>query len=689
MSNMIRGTVVAASLLVCLPAARADSGPYFIDVSAQPGVGLTSYQRVGSQTVALVDALYQQSLVSPITLFDIAAAPQMPRGLPGAALLDYDRDGDLDIYVTNGAGAANSLFQSQLAQTGALGFIDVAASAGVAATSQDSFGTCFGDIDNDGDHDLLVLGRAEPNRLFENQGDGSFIELTGAGVGGGTLTSTSCSMGDIDNDGLLDIVVANAFDMIESFAIFVEPYAFNEPNLLFLNQGDNTFADVSDSSGIRVNGGYPAGEAGITWATTIADVNRDGNADIIFMDDQGAILPARVGGIDRGYIHVFLGDGAGQFVDHPIILDDLSASEWMGVDVADLDCDGKLDLFASSFGDYDNPIFGVPYIQGGSASRPFFGNGDGSFRDGVFEFGPQATPFGWGSAIVDYDNDGDNDIIYHGGLDAGNRFTLADNPGVILENQACSGVFTPDTSAITTDHIRRNNRGVAVGDVDRDGFIDVVTVANLKIPDNVELLQAPILYGEPFDSTALYSEVLEPINNDPSFPLLVWNGIVNELGDLKLELSTGNHNRSVRVRALGAVGLTPAASVNRDGIGAQLSFTPKRGHTAIQVITGGASHSSQHALERVFGLGQARKGTLEVLWPGGTRNRLYNLKAGTDVLMPEIPCSFDADWSSPHAYKQCVKGALADLIDAGAISHRQRGRLLSSAIRAYHDHRSH
>ncbi|WP_045118311.1 FG-GAP repeat domain-containing protein [Haliangium ochraceum] len=651
-------------------------------------MGLSSYQRTGTPAhVAAAEELHQRSLIEPATPADIAAGPMMPRGLAGVAIFDYDNDGDFDIYATNGAGSSNSLFRNRLAQTGELGYDDVAAQAGVAATAQDSFGTCFGDIDNDGDHDLMVLGRAEANRLFENQGDGSFVELPGAGVGGGARSSTSCSMGDIDNDGRLDIVVANAFDMRHSFAIFAVPYALNEHNQLLRNLGGNTFEDVSESSGITLNLGYPEAAAGITWTAAMADLNRDGATDIVFMDDQGGILAERVGGEDRAYIHVFLNDGAGHFADQPLILNEYSASEWMGVTFGDLDCDGDVDMFATSFGDYENPIFGLPYLRGGSTSRPYYNNGDGSFTDGVFQFGVAATPFGWGAAIFDYDNDGDNDILYHGGLDAANMIVLASNPGVVLENQGCSGVFEPDTTAITTDHLRRNVRGVAVGDIDRNGFVDVVTAANFRVPDEVELEPLPVQYGDAYDGTALYVAVMELINGDFSNPLRVWTGFENQLGNLKLELNGGNGNHWLRVRALGSAGVLPAGEVNRDGIGAQLSFTPQGGQRSTQIVVGGSSHSSQHALEKVFGLARAKKGTLEVLWPGGTRNRLYGVRAGDDVLLPELPCSFDADWAHFSDYKRCVSQALNGLVDAGVLSRGDRGQFQSSALRAYHEHR--
>ncbi len=569
----LRGVVLTlAATAVLSVSVSADSGIRFDDVTAELGPGLSSYRRVGSTIVSLADDFLQRSLSEPVTSADIATAPMTPYGLPGVAVLDYDRDGDLDIYATNGPGAANSLFQNQLVETGDLGFVDRAAQAGVEAADQDSFGVCYGDIDNDGDPDLMVLGRKEPNRLYINQGNGAFVTLASDSVGGGDRTSSSCSMGDVNNDGRLDIVVANGFDITQSFAILSEPYAFNEPNQLLINQGDNTFVDASDSSGLTVNGGYPAGVAGISWGTAMADVNRDGNIDIIFMDDQGGIPAERLGGIDRGYIHVFLGDGAGQFVDHPIILDEFSAGEWMGLAVGDLNCDGHLDLFTTNFGDYATQSLQAPYIQPGGTNRPFFGNGDGTFSDAGLNFGLKATPFGWGAAIFDHDNDGDNDILYHGGL-ALVTAVIRDNPGALFDNQACSGTFAPNTTAITADHLPRNVRGVAVGDIDRNGFVDVVTVANIRLSQDAPLIPSPSQYGSVYDTTAFFVPTLDVVGMGEQGPLFKWNGLQHDLGDLKLELNRGNDNRWVRFNLVGAIGLTPNGTVNRDGIGAQLSFT--------------------------------------------------------------------------------------------------------------------
>src|SRR5947209_3907248 len=155
--------VTAGLCLAGAPALLADGGVTFTNVAAHGGAGIT-YQRFGNPSLeAEDDALKGNGGLIPIPpgLTGIGLihelqpiSPQKPRGAPGVALFDYDNDGDIDIYVTNGPGHANSLYKNLLSETGQLQFVDVAAQAGVEATSQDNSGVCFGDIDNDRCEDL-------------------------------------------------------------------------------------------------------------------------------------------------------------------------------------------------------------------------------------------------------------------------------------------------------------------------------------------------------------------------------------------------------------------------------------------------------------------------------------------------------------------------------------------------------
>ncbi|MDJ0571595.1 MAG: CRTAC1 family protein [Pleurocapsa sp. MO_192.B19] len=602
----------------------------FDDIAAGDNAGIT-YRRVESPRDAIFDELKQQ----PYTFEDIPRTPTKSRGAPGIAVFDYDNDGDLDVYVTNGPSAANSLYSNQLQETGEVTFIDVAEEAGVAATEQDSSGVSYGDIDNDGDYDLLVLGSGEPNRLFENQGDGSFVEITEqSGIGGGDKYSTSASMGDVNGDGLLDIVIANNFNWDNQIPIYIEPFALNEHNQLFINRGNNVFEDVSDSSGITNLAGFPEAEAGaasITWAIAMVDYDLDGDLDIIHADDQAAITPAQLGGVDSGFLHIFNNDGTGNFTDVSLETNLNITGSWMGLSFGDFNSDGYMDSFGSNLGEY--PRLNLPGVFPNQTSRWFLGQANGTFIDpGLGEL--EATPFGWGTSTFDYDNDADTDIIFHGGLDLG-LIVDASNPGALLQNDGeANFTYDSDGLANSTNHTRRNVQGVAVGDLNNDGFVDIVSVSNFDFPD-AALADYEANYGSPFDETAAFVPTFIPTDNPGEF---VWSGLEFPDGTLSVEInSADNGNNFVEVQTLGTVGLTEEGTVNRDGIVAVVLFTPEDGSTVMQPILGGSSYASQDSLAANFGLGEQERGTIEILWPGGVRNRIYDVSAGDRLVFPKFP----------------------------------------------------
>ena len=685
-----RYILIMLALAVSLPT-LASAEVKYVDVS-ESMTDVKNFQRVGSSTVQAFDALYEKSLVEPITFSEVISAPMMPRGLPGVVIFDVDSDGDNDFYATNGVGAANGLFLNTLKQTGELNFINISKDAGIDNIDQDSFGACAGDLDNDGDQDLMVLGRLGENLLFENLGGLRFrkVQLNGA-ASGSTMTSASCSIGDIDNDGLLDIAIANSFDQTNSIPILVEPYALNEHNQLLKNQGQLSFEDVSIESGITINEGYPAGAAGITWAVVMADIDTDGDVDIIFMDDQGAIPSSRhpeIGGFDRAFIHLFVNDGTGHFDGRIVNKGSFAASEWMGVSVGDLNCDSNLDIFASSFGDYATAVAQLPYTQPGSMTRPLFGNGDGTFNDPQNTFGPLAMPFGWGNAAYEYDNDGDLDLLVHGGLLGGPVFLISDNPGVLLKNNNCEGLFEEAVDVFSVDHLSRNVRGVAVGDLNNDGFNDIVTISSLSIPSSAPKILSPEgSYGSPYDATAFFVPLMSPVGiDDTGLPLFRWTGLELLPGDIRIEIAEPNQNKSVSVELMGTVGIADGATVNRDGVGGQITVgVPGIKNKVMQAVTAGSSHSSQHSTHKIFGLGNSKRADIEVLWPGGVRNKFYGVRAG-QFTAPEIPCSFDTQGSF-RDYWLCTRKALIQLRGAGILSRLEYRQFSRDVIRAYFEYR--
>jgi len=683
------------TLLLAAPA--FGGGVTFHDAAADPANGL-DYVR----TRSAIDAVYQGFVSAGLmTGADLPNAPNKWRGSPGVAILDYDGDGDLDLYVTNGPGSANSLFSNQLRETGQLRFLDVAAQVGVEAMSQDSSGTCFGDTDNDGDPDLLVLSNFGPNRFFENLGDGTFLDLSlASGLGTDDRDSVTCSFGDVNGDGLLDVVVSNTFDWTFSVPIGFEPFALNDHNQLFQNQGANAFLDGSDASGLTATAGFsPAGFEGsptISWSIAMVDYDQDGDIDIVHADDQAGVpdVPnAGPAGIDRGLLQIFENDGSGTFTNVTASRGTNRPGCWMGLSFGDLDRDGTLDIFGTNCGPYGrslfsvaNPVYGPfsPFTLGERASRWLLGQPGGSFSDpGVGAL--VATPFGWGTSMADYDNDGDTDVIFYGDLAFG-PIVSHENPGSILDNDGNAN-FSRDAVALagSTNHSRRHVQGVAIGDLDDDGYPDIVTASSHDVQAAIPLTAVNFPFGSSFDATALYQASFLPTATPGVW---AYSGIPDNVdGSLAVEISSGGANRWAKVRTLGAAGLTSGGSVNRDGIGAVVSFRPHRGKAATQPVLGGSSYASQDSLEIGFGLGRARHGQMDVLWPGGVRNRLYRVRHGERVVFPEIPVSIDDPNLSFPAYLHAVADALDELETAGVLSRRQKARFFVSALLAFLDER--
>lgn len=665
-----------------LPSSNVVGSATFTNIANDPIVGLVSYQRVPSARHETYRNFMIQSLDQPFSVGGIINTPMRHRGIPGVAVFDYDSDGDLDIYATNGPGAANSLFSNQLKETGELIFVDVAAEAGVQAIDQDSNGACYGDIDNDGDQDLMVVGHESGALLFENEA-GSFTDISSsAGVDSGDA-GMSCVMGDVNIDGKLDIFIARGYSLSTLSECFVDVFSSSiQANDLFLNNGDNRFSDISDTSGIRdlVSGGMPDGANTITWSGALVDYDQDGDLDLFTTDDQCNFPTSAFGGFSRGTMQLFQNDGAGNFSNHTFAAGLTLASEWMGTSWGDFNHDGALDFFVTSFGEWGKQFVGAPIALGDESSRWYLGDSNGAFIDpnlGELIY----TPFGWGTVAEDFDNDGDTDISFFGGLD---MLTLIEksNPGAYLENEG-NASFSYTASSLGLEHQRRNDSGAASGDFNADGYVDIVTVSNFNTPAPMPLVPysvGGIDYGSPWDPAFFV-----PVTNatDSGF---VWNGLEFPNGTLALQINDANSNYgSVTIRTMGTHGLTSNGRNNRDGIGAVLMFTPDEGKTAIKPVLGGSSHVSQNSLEQVFGLGSADRGVLDVLWPGGVKNRIYNVSHKQAVLMPEIPCSY-ADQQSMKEYVGCLSTALGELLNLNVITRQQYAYYFQSAVKAKSDY---
>ncbi len=391
----------------------------------------------------------------------------------GVAFYDYDNDGWLDIFLVNGtrlegfpAGSepTSHLFRNNRDGT----FTDVTVKAGVAHSGWGQ-GVCIGDYDNDGWDDLFITYFGK-NVLYHNNGDGTFTDVSQKAcvAGNGKRWNTGCAFVDYDRNGLLDLFVANYIDMDLATAPVPEsgpclyksvmvacgpPGLQGGKNILYHNNGNGTFTDVSESAGIfSANGTYGLG-------VLTADFDNDGWPDIYVADDSTASA-------------LYHNKKNGKFEDVAIeagcaLSPDGKPQAGMGVSAADYDMDGNLDIVKTNFA--------------GDTPSLYHNLGGGNFEDATFTAGLGAhTQFlGWGCGFFDMDNDGWPDILICNGhvypeveqlkTEAGyaQRKLLYQN----LRNghfadisfQAGPGISEPSPS-----------RGAAFGDYDNDGDIDVV-----------------------------------------------------------------------------------------------------------------------------------------------------------------------------------------------------------------------
>ncbi len=377
---------------------------------------------------------------------------------PGAAWIDYDADGHLDLYAASAGD--NFLYRSNGDGT----FTDVAAEAGVTAPCN-SYGVAWADYDNDGDQDLYVVCHGEdqgvdiyhkstePNYLFRNEGDGTFADVTTEAGVGSVGHGTGATWVDYDADGHLDLYVAN-------FGVYGEfGEGMGEHNVLYRNNGDGTFADVTDEAGVLGSEGpvvymWNGGDlvrSGMTFESLWFDFDNDGDQDFIECNDQG-VSP------------LYRNDGDGTFTDVTEAADMIVLGSCMGIDAADYDKDGDLDVYWTNF--YENYLWR--------------NNGDGSFTEVAVEAGVDEANVGWATGFVDFDNDGWMDIYVTNGLvgvgveDGGASGQSILEPNFLYRNNR-DGTFE-DVSRLAGFDDQGVGRGTAVGDFDGDGWVDFYLV---------------------------------------------------------------------------------------------------------------------------------------------------------------------------------------------------------------------
>ncbi|HEY2930702.1 MAG TPA: CRTAC1 family protein [Acidobacteriota bacterium] len=504
---------------------------------------------------------------------DNARSPE--RHLPetvggGCAFFDYDNDGWVDIYLVNSGTSdfftpsrplKNALYRNNHDGT----FTDVADKAGVAG-GQFGMGAAAADYDGDGRSDLYVTNYGR-NILYHNNGDGTFTDVTAKAGVAAPGWSTCAVWFDFDNDGRLDLFVASFvfYDKSQSAICgdnrlgrryYCIPRVFRPtPSRLFHNNGDGTFTDVSRRSGI-------ASVLGKAFGAVATDINNDGLMDLFVANDTVANF-------------LFVNKGEGKFEEAGLAAgvaysDAGTPRSGMGVDAADCDGDGWQDLFVANI---DQEMFSLYRNQK-----------DLTFSDQAGEIG-RATRLlsGWGLKFFDYDNDGDPDLFLANGhpddmIEAQNARVKYREPPLMFEN--VDGVFK-NVSAQSGAAFGKDfsARGLAVGDFDNDGDLDVLISNN----------------GEP--------------------PLLLRNEGGNRNHWLGLQLVSTRSN--------------PAA------VGAVITWKAG-GKKWSRLRTSGGSYLASHDPREILGLGNAaRVDSIEIRWPSGKLDKLADLPVNTYIKVVE------------------------------------------------------
>ncbi len=483
----------------------------------------------------------------------------------GVAFVDFDSDGLLDLFFVNGGetpkGKSKAPVQHGLYRNLGNGhFQDVAIKAGVATTPFYGMGVAAADFDNDGFQDLYVTGYPA-SALFHNNGDGTFRNVTEmAGVANGGEWAASAAWFDYDRDGYLDLFVCNYAEL--SFSIpkrcdyegkptYCEQKAYpGQAPVLYHNQRDGTFKDVSIQAGIHQLVGRAFGVVSI-------DFNNDGWPDLCVARDASPDL-------------LLANQKDGTFRDTAVEAEvaynpDGGALAGMGVDAGDVDGDGWPDIIVTNFNDEYHSL----HLNRGSL--PFE---DATRSSGLARF--TASHVGWGVRFLDYDNDGDLDVVIVNGhinqmIELTRKDVTYQQPPLLLENDGHAIFRDVSAEAGPAFRSRYSGRGLAVGDFDNDGDSDVV---------------------------------------------------FSRLGDrpMLLRNTKGQSNAWIGFELQGVVS-------NRDAIGARLSLT-SGGRTMVRWLTGGGSFLSSHDKRIVFGLGPKFMGdslSVEIQWPNGQLEKYSGL----------------------------------------------------------------
>ena len=546
---------------------------------------------------ARIEAAVAASSSSPVQFIDVAqkaglTIPNVWGGVEhkrviietkgsGIAFFDYDNDGWLDIYLSNGnrldaqwaPGKAPTTHLYKNNRDGT--FTDVTEHSGLARTGWQT-GICVGDYNNDGWDDLFCTFWGH-NILFRNNGNGTFTDVTqqaGLSQEHGRW-GTGCTFLDYDRDGHLDLFVCNFIRLDPDKPLTPKDMSFcqwkgiptmcgprglpGDTDILYHNNGDGTFTDVSEKAGIL----KPGPRYSITAVSY--DFDNDGWPDIyVAVDSEPSMM--------------FKNNHDGTFTDIAVLAgcaynDDGHEQAGMGIGVADYDCDGWFDIFKTNFADDTCDLY--------------HNNGDGTFSDVSFSAGVGINNnyVAWGCGFIDYDNDGWTDIVQVNGhvypeVDSYNFGEAFKNPRLVYKNLG-NGRFKDVSSTMGPGITEQfSSRGAAFGDYDNDGGMDIL-VLNM--------------------------------NDVPS--------LLHNVG--------GNRQNWIKIKLVGA-------QCNRTAIGARVRVVTGK-HAQMDEVHSGTSVMSQSDLRLHFGLGAAETVDLiEVKWPTTQKiEHFTNVKANQILTIRE------------------------------------------------------
>ncbi len=499
------------------------------------------------------------------------------KGGGGIAWLDYDSDGDPDLFFVNGSTFEDwrrgTSPRSRLYRNNGDGtFTDVSPGSGLDHTGW-GMGVCVADYDNEGNADLYVTyyGR---NVHYKNLGGGKFEDVTKRAGTGGHGWGMGCAFGDLDNDGFLDLYVANYVDVdveklgepgsapnctYRGIATFCGPRGFGGGrDILYRNNRDGTFTDVTEQAGIDAGHYFGLGVA-------MGDHNRDGHLDIYVANDSTPSALYQNNG-DGTFTDVGPQSGAAYSAEG-------QEQAGMSVDFGDYDNDGWLDIVKGNFSD--------------DTKNLYHNNGDGTFTDQTYFAGIGDT--GWlfttfGADFLDYDNDGWKDVLLANGQTSPQMdnyptgITYAER-NLLFRNLRNGRFEELGQRAGPGLALKKVSRGLATADYDSDGDVEFA-VSNM-----------------------------------------------NAAPDL-IRHARKNPNQSILVKLVGT-------KSNRDGIGAKVRVVAG-GLVQIDEVRGGGSYLSSNDLRLHFGLGAATKiDRIEIEWPSGQKDSVENAAAGRVLTVRE------------------------------------------------------